>query len=63
LYAFIISTTAEADFGAYDDYDDLEINGGDRVEQLYTWKELGKEKEDDDREKSRPGDGSTFLTQ
>ncbi|KAL5684029.1 hypothetical protein ACJX0J_010414, partial [Zea mays] len=29
LYAFIISTTTKADFGAYD-YDDSEINGGDR---------------------------------
>jgi hypothetical protein len=63
LYAFIISTTTKADFGAYD-YDDSEINGGDRVEQQWDYgTNFGKEKEEDSREQSRPADGSTFLTQ
>jgi hypothetical protein len=63
LYAFIISTTTKADFGAYD-YDDSEINGGDRVEQQWDYgTNFGKEKEEDNREQSRPADGSTFLTQ
>ncbi|ONM09967.1 hypothetical protein ZEAMMB73_Zm00001d034333 [Zea mays] len=41
-----------------------EINGGDRVEQQWDYgTNFGKEKEEDNREQSRPADGSTFLTQ
>jgi hypothetical protein len=49
LYVFIISTTTEADFGAYD-YGDSEINGGDQVEQQWDYgMNFGKEKKEDSR--------------